>query len=122
MIQGYIITTSQEYWLISQKVQIQPTDPKKFSEQEGPSEDASVSLRGRSKVTMGGIGGEGPKWEGDGEGRGGEKGAGSDMGDQGRSPKSQENELKYAAAGGTSRSSRDLGCEMLSGLNMGYLS
>jgi hypothetical protein len=57
---------------------VYPTDPKKLDKKEGPSEDASIPLRRRNKITMGGRGKERTRWErgtrcerGGGEGKGG---------------------------------------------------
>jgi hypothetical protein len=55
------------YWPKKYRIpRIKPTELKNVIKQKGPSEDASIPLSGEKKISMGGRGREGPRWEGRG--------------------------------------------------------
>ena len=100
---------------------LQIIDLMKHNKKEGPSVDTSFPLMRRKKIFMGGRGREKHEWE-----RGGEKGDMIKYGRrQQRSPKYQENEWNYAAAGDGDGSGvrdhletpSDLECERVPGIN-----
>jgi hypothetical protein len=74
---------------------IYSTDPKKLSKKEGPSMDASITLRRENRIIMGGRCREEPRWERE---VGGKRGQEQVWGGQESGPEGQQNEWKYAAA------------------------
>jgi hypothetical protein len=55
----YVLT---DKWILAQNFMIQLTDHMKPNKKEGPSEAASIPLRGGKRIIMGGRGRERPSW------------------------------------------------------------